>query len=373
MRGKLYWLIRAAMLTGRSVIVLGPPGCGKTALIELLALDMGLMVKTFILSTRQPEDVVGHYRIREDKGSVDLFIPDEIRQLIDAGKGILFIDEVTTASPVKQAAALRLINERRLGDFVLPEGVLVVACANPPEMAAGGWDLSAPMANRFIHIDVMKDIGIDQLRHDWVDGMNANWGRPDSDREPAVERALVAAFHHRTGMDKATTLWLSVPKDESTAGRAWPSPRSWDAVAGVMRTCKRLGVDRDIQSCLVQGCVGEGAGTEFLRFIRAMDLPDPEMLLANPAAYQHDARGDVVYTVLSSVASAAAGNLTPGRWDAAWGVLSRAATLGGNDVAAFAAERLIRAGGERIGKDLALPHREAAVFAPLFAAVKKGV
>ena len=351
MRGKLYWLIKTAMLTGKSVLVWGPPGCGKTALIELLGLDMGLMVKTFIISTRQPEDVVGHYRIREERQSVDLFIPEEIRQLIEAGKGILFIDEISTASPVKQAAALRLINERRLGDFALPDGVLVVACANPPEMASGGWDLSAPMGNRFCHLDVMRDIGIEQLRTDWIDGMNVNWGRPDSDREPAAERALVAAFHRHTGLDKSVTLWLSLPKDETTAGRAWPSPRSWDNVAVAMRTCKTYGSDRDIQTCIVQGFVGEGPGTEFLRFIRSMDLPDPEMLLANPSKYVHDARGDVVYTVLSSVASAAA--------------------AGGADVAAFAAERLVRAMGQR--KDLPMPHREAAMFAPLFHAVKQGV
>jgi len=43
--------------------------------------------------------------------------------------------------------------ERVVGDVTLPEDVSVIAAANPPEQAAGGWDLSAPLANRFCHLE----------------------------------------------------------------------------------------------------------------------------------------------------------------------------------------------------------------------------
>jgi integrase len=42
--------------------------------------------------------------------------------------------------------------ERVVGDLELPDAVSVVAAANPPEMSAGGWDPSPPLANRFCHI-----------------------------------------------------------------------------------------------------------------------------------------------------------------------------------------------------------------------------
>ena len=43
--------------------------------------------------------------------------------------------------------------ERTVGDLPLPDGVTVIAAANPPELAADGWDLAAPLANRFCHLD----------------------------------------------------------------------------------------------------------------------------------------------------------------------------------------------------------------------------
>jgi hypothetical protein len=46
-----------------------------------------------------------------------------------------------------------VVLDRTVGDLVLPPGVSVVAAANPPEQAAGGWELSAPLADRFCHLD----------------------------------------------------------------------------------------------------------------------------------------------------------------------------------------------------------------------------
>lgn len=63
---------------------------------------------------------------------------------LDARKG----DEISTAPPAVQAALLRVVLERVVGDLELPDGVAVIAAANPPEQAAGGWDLSATISRR---------------------------------------------------------------------------------------------------------------------------------------------------------------------------------------------------------------------------------
>jgi MoxR-like ATPase len=66
------------------------------------------------------------------------------RRLTDAGHGLLFLDELTTAPPAVQAAMLRVVLERAVGDVELPASVRIVAAANPAEQAADGWELTAP-------------------------------------------------------------------------------------------------------------------------------------------------------------------------------------------------------------------------------------
>ena len=76
-----------------------------------------------------------------------------------------------------QAALLRVVLERVVGDLELPADVAVVAAANPPEQAADGWDLSAPLANRFCHLEWIADApGFAQGRDQRV-GRNRSWPR----------------------------------------------------------------------------------------------------------------------------------------------------------------------------------------------------
>ncbi len=62
--------------------------------------------------------------------------PDWAVRLVRAGRGLLFLDELSTAPPAVQAALLRLVLERRVGALTLPPGVRIVAAANPRASAA---------------------------------------------------------------------------------------------------------------------------------------------------------------------------------------------------------------------------------------------
>ena len=80
---------------------------------------------------------------------------------------------------------------------------------------------------------------------------------------------------------------------------------------------------------------------EFLAWLTEMDLPDPEEVLADPAAFRLPERGDRAYAALAAVAAAVASNPTPERWTAGWQVLGLAAGAA-PDVAAVAARVLAR-------------------------------
>lgn len=346
-----------AAQAGVPVLLWGPPGSGKTSHIRALGEALGVRVEVVIASIREPADFSGLPVIREC--GVEFAPPSWARRLAEDG-GILFLDEISTAPPAVQAALLRVVLDRVAGDLPLSEDVAVVAAANPPEQAAGGWDLTPPLANRFCHLSWKADVSA------WVDGMLRGWTGPpvpvlpDNWKEYITEQAAVVAAFVRV----RPHLLLQLPKNEVEAGRAWPSPRTWEMAARLLAAARSVNASEDVEAGLVCGCVGDGAGLEFLGWRRALDLPDPEDVLRSPDGFVLPRRGDQAYAVLASVVSAALRHLTAPRWLAAWVVLARAADQGGVDVAAWAAKAL--AGARRPG--LPLPKDEVLRFTPLLKA-----
>src|SRR5262245_62386462 len=96
---------------------------------------MGWPCEVVIASIREPSDFAGLPVVVAD-GGVRFAPPRWARRLHGAGRGVLFLDEISTAPPAVQAALLRVVLERVVGDLELPAAVAVVAAANPPE--AGG-------------------------------------------------------------------------------------------------------------------------------------------------------------------------------------------------------------------------------------------
>jgi hypothetical protein len=335
------------------VLLWGAPGTGKTSAIRAMAEAAGLQCEIVIAAIREPSDFSGLPVI--DGGVVHFAPPRWAERLAHAGAGVLFLDEISTAPPAVQAALLRVVLERVVGDLSLPDGVVVVAAANPPELAADGWDLSAPLANRFCHLDWSVDaMGFAQ-------GIAGGWKAPRVPNLPVgweehlpLARGLVSAF-----VSVRPALTLDVPTDAAAAGRGWPSPRTWEMAARLWTAAEVAGASPEARAALVSGAVGDAAGIQLLTWELEMDLPNPEDLLADPDGMELPDRGDRAYAVLSAVAAAVAANPTLERWQAGWRVLARAGERA-PDVAAVAARVLAQCRPEG-----AAAPSEAKLFLPL--------
>lgn len=88
-----------------------------------------------------------------------------VETVVEAERALLFLDELTTCPPTVMNALLPVCQERVVGDLQLPDSVAIVAAANPPSMAVNGQELSAPIANRFLHLTWVGD------HQAWWDGL----------------------------------------------------------------------------------------------------------------------------------------------------------------------------------------------------------
>lgn len=331
----LLTVMRAAGRAGVAVLLWGDPGIGKTSLIEALATADGLPMETVIASLREPADFAGLPVVHPH--GVELSAPSWATRLAPVEDGYLYLGELTTAPPAVQAAALRVVLEGVVGDLRLPRGIRVVADANPPENAADGWTLAAPMANRFLHID-HKPLDID-----WIDGMTTGFQLPTSGRvldyspiARAASRAEVASFI-RTRPD----LLHALPKDADAAGRAWPSHRTWTMTADVLALLDPG--DTPATLLAANGLVGEGAGAEYIAWRSLNDLPDPAEVLRDPASVNWaDLEPSRAWAILTAVTAHATADGTKKGWLSAWAPLAVAATAGLQDVAAANARALLK-------------------------------
>ncbi|GAA1299362.1 ATPase AAA [Planotetraspora silvatica] len=321
------------------VLLWGEPGIGKTAALQQLSEALNLPLTTVIASVHEPSDFSGLPVVGDDPAAqgVPMAPPDWAVRLARAGRGLLFLDELSTAPPAVQAALLRLVLERRVGALRLPAGVRIVAAANPRSSAADGWELSPPLANRFVHL---------QWRHDHdvvVRGLGGTWPRaslPWLDPERLSEAVTFARRAVCGLLTARPELVHRLPNNEAHRGGPWPSPRSWEMALCLTAFAAAAAASKDVLSMLVRGAVGDGPGLELLAAMDRMDLPDPEALLADPATAELPQRGDLRQAVLDGVVAAVRKRPDKGRWDAAWALLARALETGAPDLVVVPASTL---------------------------------
>lgn len=360
-------------------LIKGPPGVGKSAAIQNWAKNRGLDCWIVIASLREPTDfaglpVVSKKTLKCEKDGLEFPIvhfapPRFAAEAAMSKKGaFIFLDEITTAPPATQAALLRAVQDRAFGDLELdPKDVMIGAAANPPEMAAGGWDLAPPLANRFVHRAYSVDA------QDWVQEFPHYWGSPPKiefgqhcldEIKWSTARSLIAGFV-RTRPNKL----LELPQAEAMRGEAWPSPRTWDFASRRLATIMQDGLPQAEATPFIADAVGQGITVELMAWLKEINLPDPWSLLKDPSSYRHSNRSDVTYAVLSSVVAAALTDLTPDIWSAAWSILGTAARAGSKDVAAGAAGALAKKfKSPPAGVKLPKPTKDVAPFLPLLRA-----
>jgi len=157
----------------QSVLLLSPPGVGKSDVVRQAAADAGLECKSLLGTQIAPEDVSGVPRII---GERSVFCPPRVLLPENAGKFCLFLDELPACAPDVQKAFYSLLLERRIGEYLLPAGTWVVAAGNRAEDKALVRTISSALVNRVLILNVRIDVP------EWL-----AWARNNSVREDVVK------------------------------------------------------------------------------------------------------------------------------------------------------------------------------------------
>jgi hypothetical protein len=143
-----------ALAAEQSLLLLSPPGVGKSDVVAQAAAEAGLPCRSLLGTQIAPEDVSGVPRI---VGERSVFCPPRVLLPEEPRPFCLFLDELLACAPDVQKAFYALLLERRLGEHPLSAGTWVVAAGNRAADRALVRALSSALVNRVVVLQVRVD------------------------------------------------------------------------------------------------------------------------------------------------------------------------------------------------------------------------
>jgi hypothetical protein len=240
----------------RPLFLWGPPGIGKSELVEGITAELGGLMIDLRLGQMEPTDIRGIPFYNKDKNVMEFAPPIDLPDEDTAAQYpivVLFLDELNSAPASVQSAAYQLILNRRVGKYVLPDNVVMVAAGNRESDKGVTYRMPTPLANRFIHQEMKVDF--------------ASW------QDWAVQNKV----------HKDVVGYLSFAKqdlydfDAKSSSRAFATPRSWSFVSQLLDDS----VDDETLTNLIAGTVGEGLAVKFMSHRKiASRMPNPADILS---------------------------------------------------------------------------------------------
>jgi len=156
----------------RPIFLMGPPGVGKTAIMEQVAqeLDVGIISYSMTHHTRQSALGLPFISTKEYDGveykiseyTMSEIIASVYDMMAETGKreGILFLDEINCVSETLAPSMLQFLQYKIFGKHKVPDGWIVVTAGNPPEYNNSVREFDIVTWDRLKRIDVEPDFDV---------------------------------------------------------------------------------------------------------------------------------------------------------------------------------------------------------------------
>lgn len=212
----------------RPILLMGPPGIGKTAIMEQAASECGISLVSYTITHHTRQSAIGlPYLTKRKYGGKELTITEYTMSEIIASvydkieetglqEGILFIDEINCVSETLAPTMLQFLQRKSFGSHQVPSGWVIVAAGNPPEYNKSVRDFDVVTLDRLKRIDVQEDYAV--------------WKQ----------------YAYRRQMHPAILSYLDIKKQhfytfETTVdGQAFVTARGWEDLSQFLLTCEKL-------------------------------------------------------------------------------------------------------------------------------------
>lgn len=221
----------------RPVFIWGAPGIGKSSIVEGFAASLGLPCVSLLGSQLAPEDIIGVPQIIEGKS---VFCPP--RMIAREEPYCLFLDELNACSQEVQKAFYSLIHDRRIGEYHLPEGSIIIGAGNRAQDNAIVKPMSSALINRMFHVELVAS------HRDWLD-----WAGKNSIHPLIMEYIGLRPDH----------LWSQPPKTEEP----FSTPRSWHMLSDALHSYGANITEKELE-ILASGCLSPHHATQFRAFVK---------------------------------------------------------------------------------------------------------
>ena len=223
----------------RPVFVWGPPGIGKSSIVNQFADEMALPCVSLLGSQLAPEDIIGVPQIIDGRSR---FCPPTM--IAREEPYCLFLDELNACSHEVQKAFYSLIQDRRIGEYALPEGSIVIAAGNRANDSAIVKTMSSALINRMVHVHLKAS------HRDWLD-----WAYGNSIHHLVIQYIETRPDH----------LWTQPPKHEEP----FSSPRAWHMLSDALHQFGD-GITNEQLGVLAFGCISPHHAGQFKAFVKQL-------------------------------------------------------------------------------------------------------
>jgi hypothetical protein len=284
----------------------GPPGVGKSAIVEQLAHDMRdeddkpYRLYDLRLSDKEPSDVGGIPYPMDDPNKENKmkkvleFLVTDLLPFDTNVRAIVLLDEFDRADLSVQNVALQIILDRKVnGHWLSPLARIVLAGNGATDV--GTSPLSRAAANRICHLYI--ETGSKEALKGWLGWAEKNEISP-----------ILQGF---AGYRQEVFGGIAAKGKVNIEELAYPTPRSFVYADKLVKMADKVNFPtEDILPAMVAGCVGKAAAAEFMGFRDIFNkLPTPDQILANPESVQLPTNPSVLYAFKRALATAAATNI----------------------------------------------------------------
>ena len=222
----------------RPILLMGPPGIGKTAIMEQVARECGISLVSYTITHHTRQSAIGlPYISQKEYGGEEHAVTEytmseivaSVYDQIEASgisEGILFLDEINCVSETLAPTMLQFLQYKMFGNHKVPEGFLIVTAGNPPQYNKSVRDFDIVTLDRVKRIDIEEDF-------------------------PAFKE-----YAYQAGIHGAVLSYLEIRKKDFYSvktqidGRQFVTARGWEDLSRIIKVYEELGIEVTERLCV---------------------------------------------------------------------------------------------------------------------------